>query len=392
MAGTAQSADRQVVGQGQGAGVYDSALLTDQKSDPLEGASSRNADKDGPIKAKMRHSPNLDILRSLAVACVAIQHVADTLYFRAGWGPQWLMDFTSEMGRAGVLAFFVHTSLVLMHSLERMKGTTLGVSLRFYVRRFFRIYPLSIFAILMMLLLRMPKNASGAVWPGYSAPQIASNLLLVQNFSTKTNILDPLWTLPYEVQMYIALPFLFLLARSKRGILWISGSFLLFSAAAAALSVRSPGHLGLAEFIPCFLCGVLCYALEKRQRAWIPGWIWPGYVALLMALYCLIHLHRTPVYWVGWVFCLAVGLAINLFHNSKWRAGNYITSHIALYSYGIYLLHYPVLYVIFVYLGVKNPAGGTALFLVMTFAASMATYSMLEKPLIDVGRRLSRGD
>ena len=340
----------------------------------------------------MRHRPNLDILRSFAVTRVAIQHVADTLHFHAGWGPESLMSFTSEMGRAGVLAFFVHTSLVLMHSLERMKGTTAGVTLRFYVRRFFRIYPLSIFAILMMLLLNMPKNASGAVWPGYSMMQIASNLLLVQNFFTKTNILDPLWTLPYEVQMYLVLPFFFLTARSKHGVTWISGLLVLLSAAAAVLGLRSPGHLGLAEFVPCFVCGVLCYALEKRQRAWIPAWIWPGYVVLLIAIYCLIHMHQRPVYWVGWLFCLALGLAINLFHNSKWKAANFFTSHIALYSYGVYLLHYPVLYVIFVYMGVRNPILGTALFIPMTLVASMATYYMLEKPLIDLGRRLSNED
>ena len=340
----------------------------------------------------MRHRPNLDILRTLAVACVALQHLADTLFFRAGWGPGWLMAFTSEMGRAGVLAFFVHTSLVLMHSLERMKGTTLGVALRFYVRRFFRIYPLSVFAILMMLMLRMPKNASGAVWTGYSSMQIASNLLLVQNFISKTNILDPLWTLPYEVQMYLVLPFFFLLARNKNGIVWISAFLVLLSAAAAGLWLRSPGNIGIAEFVPCFLCGVLCYALEKRQKAWIPAWIWPGYVVLLIAIYCLVHIHQRPVYWVGWLFCLALGPAINLFHESKWDLGNFLTSHVALYSYGIYLLHYPVLYAVFVYMGVRNPVGGAALSILITLAASMATYYILEKRLIDLGRRLSRGD
>lgn len=343
-------------------------------------------------KSYMRHSPNLDILRSFAVASVALQHLADTLYFRTGSGPEWVMAFTTEMGRAGVLAFFVHTSLVLMHSLERMNGTALGVTLRFYVRRFFRIYPLSIFTILMMLLLKMPKNAAGAVWVEYSMTQIASNLLLIQNFVSKTNILDPLWTLPYEVQMYLMLPPLFLVARSRLGTQWISGILVLLSALAAALSLRSPGHIGLAEFAPCFLCGVLCYALEKRQRALIPAWIWPGYVMLLIILYCVIHMNRKPIYWVGWLFCLALGLAINQFHNSKWKFGNFVTSHVALYSYGIYLLHFPVLYAIFVYMGVTNPFAATALFIPMTFAASMATYYMLEKPLIDLGRRLSNAD
>ncbi|MDR3561958.1 MAG: acyltransferase [Negativicutes bacterium] len=337
----------------------------------------------------VRQRANLDILRSFAVACVAIQHLADTLHFRCNWGPEMFMEFTSQMGRAGVLAFFVHTSLVLMHSLERIKGKTSEVAVRFYVRRFFRIYPLSAFAIVMMLLLRMPKNAYGAVWTGYSTIQIVSNLLLVQNFFSKTNILDPLWTLPYEVQMYIVLPFFFLVARNRHGIKRIIGFLVLFSLAAEGLWRRSPGHIGLAEFVPCFLCGVLCYALEKRQGALMPAWVWPGYVMMLITIYCLIHMHKLPVYWVGWLFCLALGVAINLFHDSKWKAGNFVTSHVALYSYGIYILHDPVLYLIFAYLGVKNPVGGTVLFILLTLLASMATYYIFERWLIDLGRRLS---
>jgi peptidoglycan/LPS O-acetylase OafA/YrhL len=43
-------------------------------------------------------------------------------------------------------------------------------------------------------------------------------------------------------------------------------------------------------------------------------------------------------------------------------------------------------------MGVTNPFAATALFIPMTFAASMATYYMLEKPLIDLGRRLSNAD
>jgi peptidoglycan/LPS O-acetylase OafA/YrhL len=43
-------------------------------------------------------------------------------------------------------------------------------------------------------------------------------------------------------------------------------------------------------------------------------------------------------------------------------------------------------------MGVRNPVGGAALSILITLAASMATYYILEKRLIDLGRRLSRGD
>src|ERR1035441_1228406 len=91
----------------------------------------------------MRHSANLDILRSFAVSVVLIDHLVRTLAAHTGFHNAAVMAFTSQIGHAGVLAFFVHTSLVLMYSLERLNRTAGRVGLRFYLRRFFRIYPLS---------------------------------------------------------------------------------------------------------------------------------------------------------------------------------------------------------------------------------------------------------
>jgi len=58
-----------------------------------------------------------------------------------GWAP------TTSFGLFGVLIFFVHTCLVLMYSMERsgLNGSSLHKD--FYIRRVFRIYPLSILAV-----------------------------------------------------------------------------------------------------------------------------------------------------------------------------------------------------------------------------------------------------
>lgn len=67
-------------------------------------------------------------MRSVAVLCVVIAHGLTYLGLPAiaGWS-----------GITGVCFFFVHTSLVLMFSLER--DPEVG---SFYLRRMFRIYPL----------------------------------------------------------------------------------------------------------------------------------------------------------------------------------------------------------------------------------------------------------
>jgi hypothetical protein len=43
----------------------------------------------------------------------------------------------------------------------------------------------------------------------------------------------------------------------------------------------------MAAYIPCFLCGVLCYSLRNRIGAFIPSALWPPFLLLLFSGYCL---------------------------------------------------------------------------------------------------------
>src|SRR5690348_12512925 len=93
-------------------------------------------------------SANLDLLRAVAVLFVLISHCLRVagLFDRPAlriWG-------ISNLGHFGVLMFFIHTSLVLMMSLERLSKSGGSTAARFYIRRAFRIYPLAIFAVSVM--------------------------------------------------------------------------------------------------------------------------------------------------------------------------------------------------------------------------------------------------
>ncbi len=162
-----------------------------------------------------QESRNLDLLRAVAVLFVFGAHLILTLtpghhVYDAVHTPWVALLYT--LGNIGVLLFFVHTSLVLMLSLERTRQPSLFVN--FYIRRFFRIYPLSIFCILIVLLLRIPWVPELAFkQPGWR--DVMSNLLLVQNLTHANDIISPLWTLPLEVQMYAVLPLIFVLVRWK---------------------------------------------------------------------------------------------------------------------------------------------------------------------------------
>lgn len=85
-------------------------------------------------------SPNLDLMRSFAVLFVLVSHlpVAIGLSVRTGF-------HLGSLGLLGVVVFFVHTCLVLMLSLGRQVAARGPAHLHadFFVRRAFRIYPLS---------------------------------------------------------------------------------------------------------------------------------------------------------------------------------------------------------------------------------------------------------
>jgi len=86
--------------------------------------------------------PNLDFVRSIAVVSVVVEHTLLALGItQVGPFP------IPYLGVLGVMVFFVLTSLVLMWSLERKPHT-----LDFYIRRWFRIFPLAIAVIVITLL------------------------------------------------------------------------------------------------------------------------------------------------------------------------------------------------------------------------------------------------
>ena len=156
---------------------------------------------------------NLDFLRAVAVTLVLCDHVFAKFHVdKLG------TVVTNHIGHFGVLLFFVHTSLVLMYSLERSRMTGTRLLENFYLRRIFRIYPLSIVAVCITIALGLSSTGGhGLVTsPSPSWGQAASNLFLVQNLTRSDSILGPLWSLPLELQMYALLPFLFLLVERPR--------------------------------------------------------------------------------------------------------------------------------------------------------------------------------
>lgn len=347
---------------------------------------------------------NLDFLRAVAVCLVFLTHLCQPLGIRG----------VAALGHLGVLLFFVHTALVLMMSMERLRLDGWQLFRTFMIRRIFRIYPLSILAVLLLAAVPLPKVLwLRWGWPGWGA--FVSNVALVQNVTGSGSTLDVLWSLPFEVQMYALLPLLFLWLRQGGGVRaaalgWVAAA----GVALAEYWIRgAPNIQGgmLTRYFPCFLGGLLAWQSLKVSRKRWPGWLWPVCVVSLVVGYRVLWLvrdfgpgvlvgrvqlsaDRVGMWWPAWMevlvegaFCALVGLAIPWFREIRWGWLKTTSKLVAQYSYGIYLSHYVAIWLCFTYGPTRWAALNLLGSVVLTGTVSVATYHWLEQPGIELGKR-----
>ncbi len=330
----------------------------------------------------------MDFLRSFAVLLVFLGHLSFFHQFLA-LGPLNLC----LMGALGVTFFFVHTALVLMLSLERQQKDQ-GDSrlfMSFMIRRCFRIYPLSIAAVVLVVAFHLPLTVV-SYWHFQGIKpdggDIFSNLFLVQNFSSRISILGPTWSLPLEMDMYIFLPWLYFLLRPNRSIRRIALVWII-AVASSLFYVRYINNSSFLGFVPCFLAGVLAYQLQRSNyRRHLPAFLWPLVVAMLAAFFLV---DGPGEHWVKrWTICLFLGLAVPFFPriSASWLV---VPSHfIAKYSYGIYLTHFFCIWFAFERLGRLSALVKIPVFVALAVGLPVLFYHLLEEPLIRFGKRVAK--
>ncbi|HEV7992504.1 MAG TPA: acyltransferase [Gemmatimonadaceae bacterium] len=328
---------------------------------------------------------NLDVTRAVAVSCVLANHVG--LLLDPGTA---LLRFFTQLGEAGVMIFFVHTSLVLMASLER-QGTERHWVRTFYTRRAFRIYPLAMATVLLVVVAAVPRAIPvigvHAVATSHPPVQIAANLALVQNLLGIDDVLGPLWTLPVEVDMYLLLPFCFLVARrGSRDMLLLFAALVVAHVVVATQAVSSAWRFNVLYFAPCFFGGVLAYhLLRTRARPIAPAWMLALALAATIALRPLMPAGFLPDA-VRWFPCILLGVTLpfvaELAPSMLTRAAHIV----ATYSYGVYLLHMPVFWLAFDVCRSLPMAAQIVIAIAGVVILPWAAYHLIEAPGIRLGR------
>ncbi|MDQ1636168.1 MAG: hypothetical protein QOJ32_2977 [Frankiaceae bacterium] len=163
----------------------------------------------------------LDALRGIAALTVATQHFAERSwfsYFRFSEG-------VIRPGELGVLLFFLCSGFIIPASLERHHDLR-----RFWVGRFFRLFPLYWTAVAAALLLhalvvsplrRFPLDRDYLAQPALST---VANLTSVQQFlrlphaGAPALVIGASWSLAYEMAFYVIVSLLFLVGRHRSSV------------------------------------------------------------------------------------------------------------------------------------------------------------------------------
>ena len=386
------------------AAVADSLAIDTFKVETTNWMSRERALKSGYL-------PSLDGWRTVAILSVIMFHDA---VHRIG---NFSNSFLHEYGDLGVDLFFSISGLLICTRLleeDRVKGS---ISLRgFYLRRLFRITPaawtfLVTYAVLAVIR-QLPLDPGG----------IASSVLMVRNFwisrggvGGDTWYTIHFWSLSIEEHFYFLLPGLLVFGRRWRTQLVGALALLFFvwtrvvagyeNAHAAqlhrslaqgiALSLRSDMRL-YELLIPAFFALLLA---RPPVRAFAVRWLHPWAVFTFLAvLLCLMLL--TPDFPVkGAIYSLMVpgGFSLivigTMYHPRAWLTRALETApmkFVGRISFSLYLwqqLFFP---------NVETPAQAPLLYMqrfpynyLAAFACAIASYYLVEKPLIRIGHRVA---
>ena len=371
----------------------------------------------------------LDYFRGVAILAVFLFHCLATVFgVKFPWDG-WFRDFSIApsflalmpipacLGDAGVPIFFVVSGFCIHVSFQRDRQWG-----GFFVRRFFRIYPPYILAVLLFALV-LPETArrlSGSGGAGWD--QWTSHLLLFHNFSPDTiyGFNPSFWSIAVEVQLYLIYPLLLALAGKFgwRRILFVLLAFQLSMegvAGAASTMVLYPSLRPLALEI-----GHYSYWLQMSPFAYWFSWSLGAFIAdAYLAGRPLPLANGSLISWFGLsflsyfmrptepfgflLFSVTAAVAMSkLMARDMLPAGlpRFGLKHLRLtgiWSYSIYLLHQPLLVMMNFRFTASWPAAIHHPFLrfwlcILSWAIIMPIGGLwcrvLERPSISAGKRI----
>jgi peptidoglycan/LPS O-acetylase OafA/YrhL len=348
------------------------------------------------IAANYEHVPSLDGLRAISIAAVLFTH------FIAPRGP----------GGYGVFLFFIISGFLITRLLfAEQKIRAVNIK-DFYLRRFFRLYPVLLVFTLIAICISYIRYRHLSLDEAFAALFYYSNFLIVHKELTgapwRFEAFQVFWSLSIEEHFYLFFPVIFFFLRRADRIIILSISVIVICTAARyGMASAYPELIGTHYFgmltqyrIDSIALGVLLAAMcevPAGQRLVMLAdryWVLAIAFAVLAAGFILLRdpALKTALRWPMLGFPLLVMIAAVVFSPRHRLAITMLNHPFAVWtgklSYSLYVWHMLAGYAahsIF-----SNAIIGTicAIFFAYLFAA--ASYYFIEQPMIRAGKRIRK--
>ncbi len=333
---------------------------------------------------------NITELRLLFAACVVLSHAVQL----AGATEFDVIRFVMN-SEVAVQGFFILSGYLVFGSYDRLRSTR-----TFYRRRFLRIYPAYVVAVLLFLLLGIAQALAfgrAVAWsdlPSYLAANLSTLNFLQPTvggaFATNSvpHINGALWSIKVELMFYLLVPLLYWLARRvpigwvavlliAAGALWwpvLTGLGEQFGIAIPlSFKYQVPGQLHF------FALGIALFARTKGRITTIGL---AAIVAFTLLLLVLVGVPREALHALGLVVVIGTVAALPQVHDLLGR--NDI-------SYGIYLSHFPAIQLLLAAGAGDWPFPlyiGAVVVVATTYG--FASWKLIERPMLSAGPKHRR--
>ena len=367
-------------------------------------ASQHQPQSTAPLPGRRDDDPVIEALRGWAALMVMATHYIPFLRPQLGlWG------FTST----GVDLFFVLSGYVFAPYIFD-KPLALGPHL---IRRFFRLYPLYLCALLLYVGVRLP---AASAWDYFGVHLVMGHTLASLEIANFYNA--AFWSLPPEVEYYLLLPLL-AWAFGRLGalryrfvcLLLLAGAMHLLLVAATqadeGISARAIATIHLPGLLIEFMWGAMAYALVQRSVG-LPARLLRLVVGLLVLVGMVFLFARyvapgagvvgAPPPWVGGNIGAGAALAYALLLSAvlsgqgqptgmqarRWFSPLFM--FMGQLSYGVYLFHNAAPLLLRRVLPELGGVPLVVLCVAFTLALAALAHYAIERPLRNYGRSLSQ--
>ena len=326
---------------------------------------------------KINIDNNFDILRLILAVLVFFAH----------WNTLTSQDISNQLFHLSGYAvhmFFIVSGFLIFWSFDADQNKK-----HFYIKRFFRIFPLYAFLIILQTLFFIGFSdgstfevikyfIANIFFLNFLAPSVGSTLS-----SLEVNAINgSLWTLKNEVVFYLIVPLLFMFYKK-----W-GGYILLILYSLSVVYMFAVDYLGMEKLlvqfpaqVRLFMVGILLYILfDKFNKNNI-------YLLAIVSLILLIFLKDNTYFnYILYPFCIGF-MMIFLVYFVKNIKVNFD------FSYSLYILHFPVIQLA-LYFEI-NPTNPIISFLVLFAVILVLSYfseKYIEKRFIKIGREIVKKD